>query len=227
MSISKRNVDVEAALEPYYQNDSSKPHEISRRDINKISCELSSDSEEKEKGRNEKEKRKNRIGLARKKIKFRLPRSAKWSHAETAQRERRQELRKEIRKILIVGCIAESYKKIENRLNQIFVVAQKLTNKEVEVYKILKEVFFDERITDYITIESNRKIIGIVKSCDKRIIHVNNPFINTGDGNKFVELSTKEESKKAERDNDLEAIQSMKDEIADIENQIEFRETTS
>ncbi|CAG8838042.1 19512_t:CDS:1, partial [Racocetra persica] len=44
MSISKEKIETD--LELYYQNDPSKPHEISRRDINRISCELSSDSEE-------------------------------------------------------------------------------------------------------------------------------------------------------------------------------------
>ncbi|CAG8473646.1 14703_t:CDS:2, partial [Cetraspora pellucida] len=175
MSISKRNVDVEADLELYYQNDSSKPYEISRRDINKISCELSSDSEESIHSLDSLDYRGLRKGRTREKL-------------ETAQRERRQgkstlcnvlvnkdnEFKEtfknrgyEVKSSEVILAIAESIKKIENGLNQIFVVAQKLTDKEVKVYKILNEVLFDERITDYITIVRTNFNEFDQSSCDK------------------------------------------------------------
>ncbi|CAG8454327.1 7635_t:CDS:1, partial [Dentiscutata erythropus] len=99
----------------------------------------------------------------------------------------------------IILAIAESYKNIENGLNQIFVVINRKfePDKIVYVYDILRNVLFDERITDYITFvrvhfknfedknkyeediqniieENNEEIVKIIESCGKRIIYVNN-----------------------------------------------------
>ncbi|CAG8753846.1 7089_t:CDS:1 [Gigaspora margarita] len=100
----------------------------------------------------------------------------------------------------VILSIAESYKKIENGLTQIFFVTERFTLQAVEVYEILKKVLFDENITDYITIvktkfsrfkyksecekdiqkleKDSKKIHGVIESCNKRIIYVDNPQIN-------------------------------------------------
>ncbi|CAG8609444.1 6340_t:CDS:1, partial [Acaulospora colombiana] len=102
----------------------------------------------------------------------------------------------------IILAIAESYKKIENGLNQVFfVINQRFDPKTLEMYKTLRSVLFDEGITDYITVvgthanyfkdknkckeavqklieEDNKEVIEIIKLCGERFIHVNNPSID-------------------------------------------------
>jgi GTP-binding protein EngB required for normal cell division len=98
--------------------------------------------------------------------------------------------------------IAKVYDKVKNGLSQIlFVSSGRFTPEETETYNLLKEILFDEDITKYTTIirtkfdnfedeeeckkdvkslfaEKNKAITEMLESCNKKIIHVDNPPIN-------------------------------------------------
>jgi len=102
----------------------------------------------------------------------------------------------------VIRIIAKGCKKIENGLSQVlFVIGEKFTREEVEAYKILRKVLFDEEVTQYTTIvrtkfdnfdeegecktdidliikENNESIIEMIKSCNCKIIHIDNPPVN-------------------------------------------------
>ncbi|RHZ35747.1 protein kinase [endosymbiont GvMRE of Glomus versiforme] len=105
-------------------------------------------------------------------------------------------------KIQTLQEIAKVYDKVKDGLSQIlFVNNGKFTPEEVDTYNTLKEILFDENITKYTTImrtnfayfedktecendihalltENNKAIVEMIESCDKRIIHVDNPPLN-------------------------------------------------
>ncbi|CAG8493854.1 12947_t:CDS:10 [Cetraspora pellucida] len=114
-------------------------------------------------------------------------------------------------KIETLQEISKVYDKIKHGLSQVlFVNSGRFTPEEIEIYNMLKEILFDENIAKYTTIvrtnfnnfedgekceedvkllleEDNKAITEMIKSCDKRIIHVDNPPINiSGSGSKRV-----------------------------------------
>jgi len=107
---------------------------------------------------------------------------------------------KKLRQAILV--VAKACKKVEDGLNHVlFVIGDRFAREDVETYKILRKVLFDEGIAEYTIIvrtkfdnfkskgkcetdiertirEDNTDIIEMVESCDKKIIHVNNPSID-------------------------------------------------
>ncbi|CAI2164805.1 1564_t:CDS:2 [Funneliformis geosporum] len=102
----------------------------------------------------------------------------------------------------IISRIARGCEKIKDGINQVlFVIGKRFTPEEVKTYNMLKDFFFDKEVTKYTTIvrtnftnfedkdicandieglikESNEGVVEMINSCDKRIIHVDNPSIN-------------------------------------------------
>ncbi|CAG8547266.1 16035_t:CDS:1 [Cetraspora pellucida] len=91
--------------------------------------------------------------------------------------------------------IAKVCKKVRKGINRIlFVCGENLTPQEIDAYNIIRRVLFDEKvdkdITKYITIirtnfdiqslieNENKAIVEMIQSCNKRVVHINNPSIN-------------------------------------------------
>ncbi|CAJ0866271.1 13983_t:CDS:10, partial [Entrophospora sp. SA101] len=114
----------------------------------------------------------------------------------------------------VLRMIAKGCKEVKDGLNQVlFVNGEKFTSEEIEAYTILRKVLFDEEIVNYTTIirtrfdnfgdeeeckedvkklleSENEKITEMIESCNRKIIHVNNPSLNIILKNN-VELSLK------------------------------------
>jgi NACalpha-BTF3-like transcription factor len=111
----------------------------------------------------------------------------------------------------VIYMMGKGCKKVEDGLTQVFfVVGSKFTPDQVETYKILKKVFFDEGIVDYITIirtsfinfreekacfkdvdmllDENKDIAEVINSCKKKIIHVDNPSVSISGASKSVKM---------------------------------------
>ncbi|CAG8810092.1 5857_t:CDS:1 [Cetraspora pellucida] len=123
--------------------------------------------------------------------------------------------------------IAKGCKKVKKGINQIlFVCGERLTPEEILAYDILRNILFDQMIdkdiTKYTTIvrtkfynfeneeecendvqsllkESNRVIVEVIESCDKRIVHVDVPPINIKGEGKQNQINTNKEIRKEAR----------------------------
>jgi GTP-binding protein EngB required for normal cell division len=102
----------------------------------------------------------------------------------------------------ILFKIAEACKKVENGIFQIFFVnGEKFTLEEIYTYNIIREIFFDDKVSKYTTIvrtkfdnfedeksckedldlltnEGNESIKKMIDSCERKLIYIDNPSID-------------------------------------------------
>ncbi|CAG8568765.1 13097_t:CDS:2, partial [Ambispora leptoticha] len=157
-------------------------------------------------------------------------------------------------KIETLQEIAKVYDKVKDGLSQVlFLSSGRFTPEEVETYNTLKEILFDENITKYTTIvrtkfdsfedeekckediqsllaENNKAITEMIESCDKRIIHTDNPPINISGGGKRTEMKIilNKETRELSREKSLNHLakcnQIYKPESIEVLNKIELKE---